>query len=213
MEVPLATKRRSVFGVYAAHTLRHPWLFGTVVVCGLIMQGTYLAAPLYLRKFINILASGTPSETAVHTLFVILVTIVVVWFIDWIAHRIQYIATMYLELRVMKDLYRSSFDYLLGHSYNFFVSQFAGSLTHRLSRFSKVYEMLFDALINSFAPTLLFIAGATIILFIRHHTLGIILAVWAILFLSFQVFVARKRQPIRAARAAAESRITGNLAD
>src|SRR3989344_2283626 len=170
MSAPPLTKRRSVFGVYAAHTLRHPWLFFTIVVCGLIMQATYLVAPLYLREFINILA-----------------TIVVVWFVDWVAHRIQYVATMYLELRVMKGLYRSSFDYLLGHSYNFFVSQFAGSLTHRLSRFSKVYEMLFDALINNFAPTLLFIGGAIVILFIRHHTLGTILAVWAVLFFSFQV--------------------------
>ena len=213
MSAPPLTKRRSVFGVYAAHTLRHPWLFFTIVVCGLIMQATYLVAPLYLREFINILATGTPTEAAVHSLFIILTTIVVVWFVDWVAHRIQYVATMYLELRVMKGLYRSSFDYLLGHSYNFFVSQFAGSLTHRLSRFSKVYEMLFDALINNFAPTLLFIGGAIVILFIRNHTLGTILAVWAVLFFSFQVYVARMRQPIRTARAAAESRITGNLAD
>src|SRR3989338_7191827 len=169
MSAPPLTKRRSVFGVYAAHTLRHPWLFFTIVVCGLIMQATYLVAPLYLREFINILATGTPTEAAVHSLFIILTTIVVVWFVDWV--------------------------------------------THRLSRFSKVYEMLFDALINNFAPTLLFIGGAIVILFIRNHTLGTILAVWAVLFFSFQVYVARMRQPIRTARAAAESRITGNLAD
>ena len=206
-------KRRSVFGVYAGHTLKQPQLFFTVVVCGLIMQATYLIAPLYLKKFVNILATGTPTEEAVHSLLIILATVVVVWFVDWVAHRIQYVATMYLELRVMKDLYRSSFDYLLGHSYNFFISQFAGSLTHRVSRFSKVYEMLFDALMNSMFPTFLFIIGATVILFIRNHTLGIILAVWAISFLAFQIYVARKRQPIRAARAAAESKVTGNLAD
>lgn len=206
-------RHRSVFGVYASHTLKYPELFFTVVVCGLIMQATYLIAPLYLKKFINILATGTPTDAAVHSLLIILATVVVVWFVDFVAHRIQYVATMYLELRVMKDLYHASFDYLLGHSYNFFTSQFAGSLTHRMSRFSKVYEMLFDALMNNFLPTLLFISGAIVILFIRNHTLGIILAVWAILFLAFQVYVARKRLPIRAARAAAESRITGNLAD
>ena len=209
----LPQKRRSVFGVYASHTWKHPVLFLSTVVCGLIMQGTYLAAPLYLKKFINILATGTPTEATVHALFVILTTVVAIWFIDWITHRIQYVATMYLELYVMTDLYHSSFDYLLAHSYNFFVSQFAGSLTHRLSRFAKVYEMLFDALMNSLLPTVVFIVGAIVILYIRNHTLGIILAVWAILFVSFQTYVAYLRQPIRTARAEAESKVTGNLAD
>ena len=204
---------RSVFGVYARHTLKYPRLFFSTVVCGVIMQVTYLIAPLYLKQFINILATGTPNEAAVTSLFIILGTVVIVWFVDFFAHRIQYVATMYLELKVMRDLYHSSFNYLLGHSYNFFVSQFAGSLTHRVSRFAKVYEMLFDALINNLAPTFLFIGGAIVILFVRNQTLGIILAVWAVSFIAFQSYVAKRRQPIRKARAAAESRITGNLAD
>src|SRR4051812_37918283 len=102
-------KRRSVFGVYASHTLQHPWLFSTTVVCSFIMQATSLIAPLYLKKFINILASTTPSDFAIKSLMAILATIVVVWVVEWITERAQYIATMYLELGVMRDLYRSSF--------------------------------------------------------------------------------------------------------
>src|SRR4051812_6840936 len=96
-------KRRSAFGVYASHTLQHPALFFTTVACSFIMQATSLIAPLYLKKFINILANTTPSDFAVGSLLAILATIVVVWVVEWITERAQYIATMYLELGVMRD--------------------------------------------------------------------------------------------------------------
>lgn len=120
---------------------------------------------------------------------------------------------MFLQTRVMSDLLTTTFGYLLGHSYNFFVTQFAGSLTHKVSKFSRAYETMFDSIILQFMPTLLFVSGATTILFMRNHTLGTALAVWSVCFVVFQVFVSHLRQPIRAARAAADTKVTANLAD
>ena len=198
--------------VYASHVARYPLLFTATIFGVTVMQATYLAAPLYLRQFFNLLAAG-PSPEIVSQLMWILGIIVFIWFIEWAVHRIQYFCVVFVEVNVMTDLYKSSFDYLLGHSYNFFVSQFAGSLTHRVSKFTKSYEVLFDATINSFIPTLLFVLGAVSILFIRNHTLGIILAIWTICFITFQIYVSHVRQPSRVARSEADSRVTGNLAD
>ncbi len=206
-------KPRTVFSVYAREVLRHPKLFSVIVVCDLIMQATYLVAPLYLRSFFNTIAKNVPSDAVAQALVYILVVIVIIWIIDWLAHRGQYVATMYLETRVMSDLYRSTFDYLLGHSYNFFISQFAGSLTHKVSKFVRSFEIIIDSVVNNMFPALVFITGAIVVLFIRNHTLGIILAVWSVLYLMFQIYVSRVRRPSRIARAEADSRVTGNLAD
>ena len=213
MEAAQNRPRRTVTRIYTRHALRYPWFFLGIILSAFAMQGAMLTAPLYLRKFINILASSQPNPEIAHALVIILLIIIILWLVDWAAHRAQYIFTMYLEIGVMSDLFKSSFDYLLGHSYNFFVSQFAGTLTHRVTKFSRAFEVLFDGIVNNLFPTFLFIVGAIIVLFIRNHTLGVLLAIWAVCYLAFQIYVSRLRQPTRVARAEADSRVTGNLAD
>ena len=55
--------------------------------------------------------------------------------------------------------------------------------------------------------------GAVIILFLNNHALGILLGIWAVLFVAFQLYVGKLRQPLRVARAEEDSRMTGGLAD
>ena len=50
-------------------------------------------------------------------------------------------------------------------------------------------------------------------LYIQNHVLGAALGLWAVLFIAFQLYVAKLRQPVRALRAEADTRVTGALAD
>lgn len=172
-----------------------------------------IAAPIFLKNFFNLLAAGNTSPSVVHELVGIMGVVAVLWVVEWAARRVQDTATIYLEGHAMQDMYSSTFEYLLGHSYNFFLSRFAGSLTHKVTKFSRGFETLFDSLFLQFFPTFVFVAGAVIVLYIRNHTLGLALLIWTVLFIVFQVWVAKLRQPIRNARAAAETRVTGDLAD
>lgn len=206
-------RERTVLRIYIENMRDYlPHFFG-IIISILVMQGAQLAAPLYLRSFINTLAIGEPSPEAVRALLTILGIVVFVWLVDWTAHRVQYYLGMRLQTKVMASLLQSTFKYLLGHSHNFFISQFAGSLTHRISKFARAYELIFDGVVGNILPALLFICGAIVILFIRNHTLGILLFGWAVCYLVFQIYVARLRQPSRVARAEADSRVVGNLAD
>lgn len=209
----LTRKHRTAFRVYASHVMDYRWYFFGVIIMNLVMAASALAGPVYLRKFINMLATGDPGSIALSTLFGVLGMVILFWVIDWFAHRVQYLLTMYLEVGVMVDLYRESFQYLIGHSYNFFVSNFAGTLTHRVSKFSRAFELLYDGIVNQFFPAFVFTAGAIVIVTLQNVTLGIVLAVWVVCFLAFQIWVSRLRQPMRLARAEAESKVTGNLAD
>ncbi|MSR70868.1 ABC transporter ATP-binding protein [Candidatus Kaiserbacteria bacterium] len=204
---------KTVFRAYWARVSEHKGLLATILVGGAIVQGATLVAPLYLRQFFNLLAQNTPSEAVVVALFAALTVVVAMWLVEWVGRRIQDTANMYLSSRVMTQLMTSSFNYLLGHSYNFFISNFAGSLTHRVSKFGRSFEVLFDTLVISFIPTFVFVCGAIVVLFLRHHTLGLALLAWTICFLAFQIYVAKLRQPARAYRAEADTRVTGALAD
>lgn len=113
----------------------------------------------------------------------------------------------------MTDLFSSAFKYLIGHSYNFFTSNFAGSLTHRVSKYARAFETIFDAIMLQFFPTFLFVCGAVVVLFVRNHALGLALGIWTIIFVAFQIYVSKLRQPVRAARAEADTKIIGALSD
>jgi ATP-binding cassette subfamily B protein len=202
-----------VWGIYSAFTFRHPFLFGGVVTGAIALQVTGLVAPLYLRQFFNTLAGSSSSPAVVGELVGILTVVVGIWFLEWLMNRLRDTSAMHLQTRVMSDILTASFEYLLGHSYNFFVSRFSGSLTHKVNKFSKAYETMFDCVVLHFVPMVLFVGGASIILFFRHHVLGIALASWAVFFLAFQLYASYLRTPIRAERAAADSRVTANLAD
>ncbi len=203
----------SVVREYWRGVRNYPALFLFVILGGAGMQVADLVAPLYLKQFFNTVATHTPDQASSGILLSLIAIIAAWWFASWACSRILHISNVYLESHVMSDLSQRAFSYLIDHSYNFFVSRFSGSLTHKINKFGRSFESLFDSVVTRFFPTVLFVGGAIAVLYSRNHTLGIILGAWATLFVAFQLFVARIRQPIRIARAEADTRVTGTLAD
>lgn len=189
------------------------WLVWVVVGATVAMQVADLAAPLYLRTFFNTLASQAPNPEAAHALLASLGLVVAAWAASWLATRIQGFANEYLEAQSMERLYTEGFEYMMGHSYSFFVNNFAGSLTSKLARFTRSYERIFDAVVTQFFPTGLFIGGAIVVLAYHNLYVGLILAGWAAAMLLFQIYLSRINQPIRLERAEADTRVTGMLSD
>ncbi len=204
---------RSVLRIYSGHIFKHPIFLLLVILGGFLLQGANIAAPLFLRRFFNTLAAGVQTTEVVWTLFGILGVVVSMWFLDWAARRVQDVANMYMQSWIMPRLFTDSFSYLIRHSHNFFTSHFAGSLTHKVTKFSRAFEVLADSILLQFFPTFLFVSGAVVVLFMRSPWLGLALGLWSICFVWFQVYVAKKRQPLRIARSEADTKITATLAD
>lgn len=195
-------------------SLRGYWPFVTLAFVGSIgIQVAELTAPLYLRQIFNTIAKNNPDPVIVHNLVGLVLVMMSLWIFSWVARRVQGRSVQYLEIKVMEDLYTSTFAELIRHSHAFFIIRFAGSLTHKVTKFVRGFETLFDSILLQFFPTFLFIGGATGILFLRNHILGLMLGGWAIAFIIFQIYASKLRQPLRVARAAAESKTTGALAD
>jgi len=203
----------SVSRIYFRHVRKYPWLLVAAFIGAIGIQATNLAAPWYLRQFFNTLAENSPDAAVVAGLVGLVVIVALIYLAEWVMRRLQDLCVMYLESKVMTDLFGSTFQYLIGHSYDFFISHFAGSLTHRVSKFARAFEVIFDAILLQFFPTFLFVVGAVTVLYIQNHALGTALGVWAVLFIAFQLYVAKLRQPVRALRAEADTRVTGALAD
>jgi ATP-binding cassette subfamily B protein len=204
---------RAVLRIYWQHTRKYPVAVALTIFGVLLTQACFIAAPLYMRKFFNLLASNSPSDATAHQLFGMLFIVACIYLLEVLARRVEMFSNIYMQVRVMPALMETAFQHLIGHSYNFFISNFAGSLTSRVNRFGRAFEGIFDNIVISFMPTAVFVTGSVVVLFLHNKVLGIALGLWAIAFVLFQLWMSKLRQPVRSARAAAETKITAVLAD
>jgi len=127
--------------------------------------------------------------------------------------RIGMFGVMRLESNVMHRIGVRVFEYLIRHSNQFFSTNFSGALTSRLNNFVGSFESLFDTVSMQFFPSALFVGGVVIVLSMRNITLGIVFALWVMCFLAFQLFMMRRNQPFRFARAKSRTDLNAALSD
>lgn len=202
-----------VIRAYLAAATRYPWLVTFSIFGVLGLEAANVIAPLYMRQFINQLSGNEPSQALVLALLMTLAFFGAFNFLGWMFQRVRMTSISVLESRVMRDLSVRAFDYLLGHSHDFFVSNFAGTLTRRVNRYSRAFEQVFDSFILTFFPTFLFALGTIIVLSLQSLALGLGLLVWTVSFMILQFYMTKWRQTYKIVRAAEDSRVTGILSD
>jgi ABC-type multidrug transport system fused ATPase/permease subunit len=203
---------RDIIGILWKEIRAHRGLFVLLFIGSIGIQLASLASPLYMKQFFNVLVSGV-SPGAVHKLLILIVIIGAISAAGWVFRRMQTYGITHFESLAMTDLYVSAFDRLIGHSYQFFISHFSGTLTRRVAKYAGSFEVLIDSMMIDFFPMAIFVVGAVGILFLRSHILGIVLGVWVIVFVAFQIYAARLKQPLRIARTEADSKLVGVLSD
>lgn len=208
-----AIRTGSVLRIYLRYALKYPWLFATTLIGVVLSSSASVIAPLYLRDIINILSSSSRSSHAFYAILVALGFYAGINFAGKIFRRVRSMSLAFMELHVMEKLYNDSFEKLLHHSHEFFISNFTGALTRRVTRFSREFERLLDNVIYNFLPALIFAIGAIGVLMFRNIILGTGLLVWTIVFVYVQYLIQRKLQPMREASSEADSEITGALSD
>lgn len=202
-----------VLRAYTIATLKYPWLLVFLVFSVLVMQGAALIAPLVLKALVDTLAGGTPSPELMRHLYFLVGIFAGIAAASWLGRRLQLVTITRIESRVMADLARDAFAHLVRHSHDFFISNFVGTLTRRVTRYSRSYEPVLDSVTLNFLPALLFAIGAVTILWMRSVWLGLGVLMWLLLFMTLQVIMTRWRHPMRVARAEQDSRLTGVLSD
>ena len=202
-----------VLRAYGKAALAYPKPLSAALIATVGIEAAAVVAPLYLRQFINLLSGGTPSSATVQALFSVLVIFAAVNFAGWIGQRVRMLTVGRMEAKVMADLYENAFGYLLGHAHEFFISNFTGTLTRRVTRYARSFEQVLDNLLLNFFPAFIFAIGVIGVLSMRSVLLGAGLFVWTVVFVYIQFRMVLWRQPLRAARTEEDSRVTGFLSD
>ena len=203
----------AVLRAYSKAAFVYPWLLCIAIIAVVTLEAVSIVSPLYLRQFINLLSSGTPTPEIVQGLFLILAVFGAIIFVGWFGQRLRMFVVSRLEAKVMTDLYQTAFNYLLGHSHEFFISNFTGTLTRRVSRYARSFEQIFDNLFFNFFSAFLFAVGVISVLALKSILLGAGLFVWTVAFVYMQFRMMHSLRSLRTARTEEDSRMTGFLSD
>jgi ATP-binding cassette subfamily B protein len=114
-----------------------------------------------------------------------------------------------LRRRVRNSLYR----YLQGHSQRYFMGNFAGSLSNRISEVSlgtnhSLWTVMFD-----FWPVTVTLSVAMFVLFGVHSGLALVLGLWAAGYISISYILAMRCREYAKKFAAARSTVSGKIVD
>ena len=113
----------------------------------------------------------------------------------------------------MANLKQQSYDHMMGHSYSFFVNNFAGSLVQKVNRFARSFERITDDLIWNLLPLFVRIVAIVIVVFFINKWIDLILLLWIVIFLSFNITFSRWKLKYDIKAAEIDSVATGYLAD
>ena len=207
---------RAVFALFFAQLRRETLLTSMLLLATLVGIVASVVIPLYYKDLFNHLAEGVPvpipplwEGPIMVTLFMILA----ISLVRWVSQSIKFFLMNRVDVRIMGRLQVSAFESILSRSHSFFTDNFTGSLLKKANRFVGSFEAILDGVLFNILPLLLYISGATYILFARHYLLGLIFGIWAVFFASVQVWLVRWKRPIVLQKSKKDSEVSGIFSD
>ncbi len=203
-----------VLGEYLNVARRH-WvgLWASLVTVVIPVIAVDIVTPLYYKKLIDISTDGTRGEFSVEALTWVIFVILVLNLVSWVSFRTYTFVMSHLQSAIMKSLRQNAYDYVIGHSYNFFSNTFAGSLVQKINRFMRSFERLTDRFFGEIVPLLVKVIGICLVLWYTSPVLVLAVSVWMVVFFFMSLLFARWKIPYDIESAAMESRASASLAD
>jgi len=193
----------------------HAWRYkGAVVLIAFTVVFTSsvdVGMPFLYKNLFNVLSAGIKNNAhdAIRTIWLIFALAAV----NQVAWRTLAYANNFFQPRVMSDLLNTCYEYLLGHSYNFFNNNFVGSIVTRVRRFQGSFERLADVLTWDISRTLLRVSFILVILLAFKPVLGLLVIIWCAIYVLFAYAYSRFKLKYDIQMAEQETKTTAHLAD
>ena len=206
---------RDTIRLYWNMTKGFHWPFVVVVLVIIIATSIgSLTLPWFYKLFFDTIVAGSVGdpETAQRLLRIIL-WIGLLGTVQWLVWRSSGFFSAWMYPKVEGILRDQTFTYLIRHSYRFFGNQFIGSLVRKVNRFVDAFPRIWEKIQWEIVVLVAKLAGVTIILSTRSLYLGLGLLAWTLLFMVVNYALSMWKLKYDTRRAAADSLMTGTLAD
>jgi ATP-binding cassette subfamily B protein len=198
--------------IFWQHVRRYRGQFFVIISAVFLGACIELGFPFILKYFFDTLAQHDVS--LVPNLRNAIFAYGALHVLSWLVWRtISYVNNRF-QPRVMADLLDTCYQYVHDHSYRFFTDNFVGSLVAKIRRYPRSFEAIADQLCFDLGRILVLRAGLIIVvLFIYSWQIGLMVFIWAILFVSFNYLFSLYKLKYDIQRSAMDTEITAQLAD
>ncbi len=211
-------KRPAAIRVVIPFVFRH-WLHqpvGVATVAGGLLGATVadLFMPLFSGHLVDAVTSGASDPAARRAALAAFGAIVALGLISMTLRLVGMHAIVPFTLRLMSDLSRDAFMRVQRFSTDWHANSFAGSTVRKITRGMWAVDLLNDTILMALLPSLAVLLGSMILLGLHWPSLGLVIAVGALVYVSMTVvFSTRYIAPAARVSNAWDTKVGGTLAD
>jgi ATP-binding cassette subfamily B protein len=196
------------------HWLNQP--VGAAVVAGGLLGATVadLFMPVFSGHLVDAMTSGASDPAARHAALSAFGAIVALGLLSLTLRQIGLHAIVPFSLRIMSDVARDAFMRVQRFSTDWHANSFAGSTVRKITRGMWALDLLNDTILMALLPSLTVLLGSMILLGLHWSSLGLVIAVGALIYVSMTVlFSTRYIAPAARVSNAWDTKVGGTLAD
>jgi ATP-binding cassette, subfamily B, bacterial len=208
------TAIRMVLPFVFRHWLEQP--AGAAVVAGGLLGATVadLFMPVFSGHLVEAMTSGASDPSAKRAAIAAFGAIVALGLVSMILRLVGLQAIVPFTLRIMSDVARDAFMRVQRFSTDWHANSFAGSTVRKITRGMWALDLLNDTILMALLPSLVVLLGSMILLGLHWTSLGLVIAVGALAYVSMTViFSTRYIAPAARVSNAWDTKVGGTLAD
>src|SRR6201747_133380 len=173
-----------------------------------------LFMPVFSGQLVDALTLGASDPAARHAAFLAFGGLVALGLLSMILRLIGLQAIVPFTLKLMSDIARDAFMRVQRFSTDWHANSFAGSTVRKITRGMWALDLLNDTILMALLPSLAVLLGSMILLGLHWTSLGLVIAVGALAYVSMTVvFSTRYIAPAARISNAWDTKVGGTLAD
>ncbi|MEI6494488.1 MAG: ABC transporter ATP-binding protein [bacterium] len=189
------------------------WLGLGMILSVVVAVTATVVVPLYYKQFFDLLVTPGDKSFLAQSLVWTLGLIALMNLIEWLFWRLATFLGSIFHTRTIAGLNNYCFQYLHKHSFDFFSSNFVGSLVKRVNWFTRSLDVLIDRLMWDLIPLIVRIIFITVVLFRLKPALGWGILLWSLLYMLVTTAFSAYKLTYDIKRSEAETAVSGDLAD
>jgi ATP-binding cassette subfamily B protein len=196
------------------HWLNQP--VGAATVAGGLLGATAadLFMPLFSGHLVDAVTLGASDPAARRAAFTAFGAIVALGLVSMTLRLVGLQAIVPFTLRIMSDVSRDAFMRVQRFSTDWHANSFAGSTVRKITRGMWALDLLNDTILMALLPSLAVLLGSMILLGLHWPSLGLVIAVGSLVYVSMTVvFSTRYIAPAARISNAWDTKVGGTLAD
>ncbi|KAG0164875.1 hypothetical protein DFQ30_009269 [Apophysomyces sp. BC1015] len=182
---------KDVLGFTFSHWGKQPWRIAAIALLALLSALADVLTPLYAGRLIDALATGASGAAGKQAAWDAAIS--AFWILaalglgGTLLRQFGFLNIIVLTLKMMSEIASSAFYRVQRFSADWHANSFAGSTVRKITRGMWALDLLNDTLLIALLPSLVMLAGATVLLGVHWPVMGIVVGVGSVLYVAVTV--------------------------